>query len=344
MSKSRKILSVVLALVMTVSVFAIVANAASTSYETDDTYTQTWTLGEPVKVDDTTYTVDVSLKTNYATGAIQFVVTNTDSSVAALSGVKLGAAVPTAYNATISKSAKGKVVIIPSTAGEDSITAKAIDGVVATLTYTYSGSGSATIAIENSPKSATNVSGSLIAARMSNGDLVTGNLITGQKVTSVGESRTIGSAASPELVAKTGTTGYVDETRGFVYGVDIGAADPCAYFEATNGGYIEMTANDSGVKNGTGATLTLYNNSSKSTAIKSYTLVIFGDVNCDGAVDAMDVGVIKNHAAFVVLITDPAILFAADVNADATVDAMDVGVVKNHAAFVVSLAANVWAA
>lgn len=345
MSKTRKILSVVLALVMAVSMLAIGASAAYEAGENATNYTQTWALSEPVDNGNGTYSVDVSLKTNYPTGAIQFVVTNTDSTVATLTDAKLGSAIPAAYGATINKSAsKGKVVIIPTTT-EDTITAQAIDGVIATLTYTYSGSGSANIAIENSPKTETNVNGSLIAARMSDGDVVTGDMITGQTVTSVGETRTIGaSAAAPELVAKTGTTGFVDDTNSFVYGVDIGASDPCAYFEATNGGYIEMTANDSGVVNGTGATLTLYTNNSKTAVVKTYTLVIFGDVNGDGAVDASDVSAIKNHANYVVSITASAALFAADVNADTAVDASDVSVVKNHANYAVSLPANVWAA
>ena len=65
MSKTRKLLSVVLALAMLVSVFAVSANAYG--YEDENAaYTQTWDLSEPVDNGDGTYSVDVLLKTNYA--------------------------------------------------------------------------------------------------------------------------------------------------------------------------------------------------------------------------------------------------------------------------------------
>ena len=64
MSKTRKLLSVVVALMMVVSMFAMTANAAN-YYESEEdaaTYTQTWALSEPVDNGDGTYTVDVSLQ------------------------------------------------------------------------------------------------------------------------------------------------------------------------------------------------------------------------------------------------------------------------------------------
>ena len=59
---SKKLLSVFVALMMVVSMFAIVANAAG--YEDDETaaeYTQDWALGEPVDNGDGTYSVDKEL-------------------------------------------------------------------------------------------------------------------------------------------------------------------------------------------------------------------------------------------------------------------------------------------
>ena len=114
MSKTRKLLSVVVALMMVVSMFAMTANAAY-YYEDEDEaakHTQTWALSEPVENSDGTYSVDVYLTTNYATGPIQFVLTNTDTSVAAIKSVTIGSAIPAEYNATVSASKeKGKVKI-----------------------------------------------------------------------------------------------------------------------------------------------------------------------------------------------------------------------------------------
>lgn len=313
---SKKILSVFVALMMVVSMFAIAANAAY-YYESEEdvtaqTYTQTWALSEPVDNGDGTYSVDVSLTTNYATGAIQFVVTNTDTSVAAISSVTVGSAITYTDTATVSKSS-GKVMLIPDSSATGTITATAIDGVIATIVYTYSGSGSATIAIENDPKSATNPGGSLIAARMSNGDAVTGDSITGQVVLSTGEQRVIGaSAVAPTLVAIDGTIGVVDTTRtsetcddsgtaldegvytGYIYGVEPENGETIdAVFEVVGDGYMTIVANEAGSEAGTGTVVEVYDNSDN--LVETYVLVIFGDVNGDGAVDISDSFDIELH-------------------------------------------------
>lgn len=338
MSKTRKILSVVLALVMAVSMLAIGASAAYESGDNATNYTQTWALSEPVDNGNGTYSVDVSLKTNYPTGAIQFVITNSDSTVATLKDAKLGSAIPAAYGATINKSAsKGKVVIIPTTT-EDTITAQAIDGVIATLTYTYSGSGSANIAIQNSPKSETNVNGSLIAARMSDGDVVTGDMITGQKVISVGETRTIGaSAAAPTLAVVEGTGGVIDTDRtelnadgdtvtGYIYGVEPENYESVTdVFEVTGDGSLEVVANDAGSEAGTGTIVNVLDADGET--VETYVLVIFGDIDGDGAITAADSYDAQLHDAWgygdTGRIESPVVLFAGDIDLDMDITAAD---------------------
>ena len=113
---SKKILSVLVAIMMVASMLSVCAFAASYSYEDEDTaaeYTQDWALGEPVDNGDGTWSVDVYLTTNYATGPIQFVLTNSDNTVATIEDVILGDAIPADYSATLSVSkSKGKVMII----------------------------------------------------------------------------------------------------------------------------------------------------------------------------------------------------------------------------------------
>ncbi len=356
MSKMRKLTSVLVALMMVVSMFALVANAAG--YEDEETaaeYTQDWALSEPVDNGDGTYTVDVSLTTNYGVGPIQFVLTNTDTSVAAIQSVTLGDAIPESYNATVSVSkAKGKVMIIADTAGVATIEAEAIDGVIATVVYTYSGEGSAEIAIEDDAKSATNVGGSLIAARMSDDNLVTGDPITGQTVT-VGDSVIIGGGAAPTLAVIDGTIGVIDTTRqdmycdadgigtgdatftGYIYGVEPEMSETIdAVFEVVGDGEMEIIETDNGA--GTGTIVNVLDTNGD--VVETYVLVIFGDVNGDGFIDMADSSDIDLHDAWMYEYSADGMrfdlayqAFAADVNCDGMVDMADSSDIDLHDAY-----------
>lgn len=362
MSKTRKLLSVVLALVMVVSMLAVSVNAASYYYESDEdkaNYTQTWGLSTPVKNADGTYSVDVSLTTNYATGPIQFVLTNTNSTVASIKSVTLGAAIPASYNADIHVGkSSGKVMINSDTSSGSAITATEINGVIATVVYTYSGSGSATIAIKNDAKSATNVAGTLIAARMSNANIVTGNPITGQTVSSVGNSVTIGAVAKPTLAVKEGTIGVIDKTRtakmwdddnltpvegdttytGYIYGVEPEYGETIAdIFEVKNGGSLSYTYLDpESETEGTGTVVNVLDTDGV-TVLETYVLVIFGDVNGDGAVDASDAFDIELHDNYGYEASSNGMrmefayqVFAGDINVDTSLDATDAFDIKLH--------------
>lgn len=354
MSKSRKILSVVVALMMVVASFAVTASAAY-YYESDDevaNYTQAWALSEPVDNGDGTWSVDVSLTTNYATGAIQFVVTNTNTAAADVKSVALGNAIPDDYNAEISEK-DGKIIIVPSTAGVDTITGVAINGVIAKIVYTYSGTGSATIAIENNAKSKINPNGSLIATRVTDDDVVNGDMITGQTVTSTGASRVIGDAAvAPELAVIDGTIGVIntDKTEysagtcdGYIYGVEPESGEAVNdVFEVIGDGTMNIVANGSGSDAGTGTIVEVLDSSD--TVVATYVLIIFGDVNGDGAVDATDAADLEVHDNYMYGI-DPDTYddllgfegrlpmeaeFAGDINNDGAADGTDAAELETH--------------
>lgn len=349
---SKKLLSVFVALMMVVSMFAIVANAAG--YEDDETaaeYTQDWALSEPVDNGDGTWTVDVLLTTNYGTGPIQFVLTNTDTSVAAIKSVTLGDAIPESYNATVSVSkAKGKVMIIADTAGTGTITAEEIDGVIATVVYTYAGEGSAEIAIDDNAKSATNVAGTLIAARMSDGDLVTGNPITGQTVT-VGDSVIIGGGAAPELAVIDGTIGVIDTTRtamgdwdaetvtGYIYGIEPeNGEDVYSVFEVIGDGEIEIVPNNAGSECGTGTLVNVLDLDGN--VVETYCLIIFGDIDGDGAITVLDAIDGELHDAYMyengadgMRICATEVIFAGDVDVDGDITVLDTIDIELHDAY-----------
>ncbi len=357
MSKTRKLLSVLVALMMVVSMFALTANAAGYENEEDAAlYTQDWALGEPVDNGDGTWSVDVYLTTNYGTGPIQFVLTNTDTSVAAIQSVTLGDAIPADYNATVSVSkAKGKVMIIADTAGTGTITAEEIDGVIATVVYTYAGEGTAKIAIEDNAKSATNPAGTLIAARMGDGDVVTGEPITGQTVT-VGDSVIIGGgeAEAPTLGVIDGTIGVIDTTRtseycdedgyaldegtftGYIYGVEPEAGETVdAIFEVVGDGELEIVANEAGSEAGTGTIVNVLDTNGD--VVETYVLVIFGDVNGDGFVDASDSFDIELHDGWGYEMSSNGMrmeyayqVFAGDVCVDGSVDSSDAFDIELH--------------
>lgn len=335
MSKSRKVLSALLAVVMVIGMLSVCAFAAGgTFYENAEDaakYTQSWSLGTPDSNGGNSYTIKVYLSTDYPVGPVSFklegaVVTAVDEGDDYYKGKAL----------TTETSDAGKVFLVPNTDGE-TIPAVSIDGHVATVTYTTSNAnGAVTIAAD--PKNAENPGGSLVAARCTAGTVNASNFGVGQTASVSGQVIT----PPAQTATLSGTNGgFVDEANRYVYGVPAETANPATYFSTT--GYIEMVANDKGVINGTGATLNLYTDSSKGTLVKSYTLVVFGDVDGSGVIDGDDFTPVMRHAAGQGTIDDAAILFAADVNASGIVDGDDATPIARHAAGQGSIAPNIWA-
>ena len=64
--------------------------------------------------------------------------------------------------------------------------------------------------------------------------------------------------------------------------------------------------------------------------LQEYTCIIYGDVNCDGKISALDYTLIKNHIMDVQKITDLNAQIAANVNGDNKISALDYTLIKNH--------------
>ena len=342
MSKSRKVLGALLAVVMVLSVLSISAFAAGgTSYEEDASFTQSWSLGTPVSLGGNQYKVDVILSTNYYVGPVSFKlegVTSIPAEIAVGAGYYAGA--------LTDKSDSGLVLMIPDTNGAGNIAAKSCNNaVIATVTYTTNNANGA-VTIAKDVKHAGNPNGSLVAARCTSGSVNKSDFVVGQTTTVSGELvyEVSGEPTPPPATATlTGVNGgFVDESRGYVYGVAVGA-DPLTYFSTT--GYVEMVANSSDVTNGTGATLNLYTDSSKGTLVKSYTLVVFGDANGDAEISLKDAKAIQDYANFVNLNMTDVAKFASDVNGDGEISLKDAKAVQDYANFVnLNLTVNPWAA
>lgn len=195
---SKKILSVMLALVMVMSVFSVVSFAAvHTEYEKgadikDETgtvvdqepveQTQYWSL-ETDNVADANgkYTVNVVLETNYAVGAISFAIVAEGATLEkAVEGAALTAAA--GFNADVRlDKVKNIVYIVPDPAEEGTeAPVLAAGSVVAKLTFSLTAE-SATVALMNDARLVNNA-GTLIAARPADGLLACDTLVYGQRV------------------------------------------------------------------------------------------------------------------------------------------------------------------
>ena len=320
MTKAKKAISVVLAVVMIAGLFAFGAFAA------DQNATITVSASETQVEVGATVTVTVAATTDYYAAATSVPVYYDTAafdlvpgSVTPSTDLYGAGYTDTAINTT--EAGCVMVAFIPKAGG----TAKQLDNTTLftfQLTAKANAQASPIATKADDQKTATNIGGKLYLGAYSTADVNTATVTAvGQEFTLTNTAVTIGSAAAPELVVTEDTTGYIDEARKYVYGVKAGD-EATAYFEATNGGSIEMVANDAGVTNGTGALLQL--KGADGSVLDTYTLIIFGDVDGTGAVDASDTLPIMQYVADSVAnsLSDVQ-LFAADIDASSAVDASD---------------------
>lgn len=278
---SKKVIGGLLALALVLSVFSFSVFAAGTGYETDTSYTQTWGLAN--KTDSNgSYTVDVVLTTNYPVGPIQFKIDGVDK----VTKVEVGSGY---YAATPSYGASGLVVLTPDTSS-NLLGKKLSNAVVAKVTYTSA--SNATPSIKDDVKSASNPQGTLMAARLDGSDYVnSASFIVGQEATIVPLGGEMPAPTEADLQLKTGGTSgvVIDKNKSFggqfdgaIYGFT-GVRFTAEKFitdavEASDGSALTITKSGAGY--GTGSTIKV--------GEKTYVLIIFGDVDGNGMVNAND--------------------------------------------------------
>lgn len=134
-------------------------------------------------------------------------------------------------------------------------------------------------------------------------------------------------ATKPEVEFNLNTTVTSDAKTGYIYGLDEGFADIASYVtvkEGTGTSAFIPTVNG----NGTGSKLEIY--TITGALYKTYTIIIFGDVNGDCKADGMDavlIGCMANN----MVEYDDSIKYAADVNFDGSVSDTDSVTVAGYA-------------
>lgn len=119
-----------------------------------------------------------------------------------------------------------------------------------------------------------------------------------------------------------GTPGIVDEERRYVYGLTEGISsnsDIKEHVKVTGGAVIRSVGTDFGY--GTGTTIRL---DIDAVPVKTYTVIIFGDLNGDAICDVNDLNVCTMYANASAVCDKDYLLFAGDITGDGAVDVADV--------------------
>lgn len=134
-------------------------------------------------------------------------------------------------------------------------------------------------------------------------------------------------ATKPEIEFNLNTTVIHDSSKEYIYGLDEGFADIASYVTVKDGtGTAELVQTANG--NGTGSQLKIY--TLKGELYKTFTIIIFGDVNGDCKADGMD-AVIMDCMTNGMGEYDNCVTFAADVDFDGSVSDTDIETVKKYA-------------
>lgn len=314
---SKKVLSIVLALALALSCFAVSAFAiGEIAYEDEDsTYTQKWSLSEAQEAADGRWYVDVTLDTDYLVGAMQFAFDISSADIV-IDDVVGGEILNEDFGADIAFDTTGAsniVAIIPNPY-EDATAALDFAGgaVVCTVYFSVADGASGTVQIKDDAKTATNPGGTLFAARMTDGVLASGTSVVGQITTIESDARNIGAVSLPaDLVKKAGAeAGILIDTAhtfggaytGVVYGFTQAAANTFMNtnylnnnLEASNGGSLAFSRSIGKSGYGTGTVITVKN--ADGSVAATYVVVIFGDVDGNGLTNVTDTRNTKTAAS-----------------------------------------------
>lgn len=344
MVKSKKILSLALALVMALGVLTMGVFAAKTTPTA--TFTVSASASEVANGDEVTITVKANATETFYAGPMSLPI-EYDSSL--FEYVADSATVTNIYGAGATKSAvkaeKGKltVALTPSTSG--AVTAPNLNGanlIVLKFKLKAIGStGSSTVAIADDQKTAANIGGKFYCGSFDSADPKTAELTEmGQTLNRV--SATIsyaGGAAEPnKLVIKDSAPSkpYIDkankseEYTASIYGIDTLGCNESLAPEGTIADYLTTTLGDAYLrittpKSGAETTGTVIEvlDADGVTVLEKYIFIYFGDVDEDGNVGSADDFIVSFYEANYEGISTLEQLMAGDVDGDGWAAAAD---------------------
>ena len=336
MKKKNKIIAIIVALVLVVSVFVIgtVANTKNTSIAISIDKTEL-TAGQSATV-----TVTASADYPVATASIpvfydKTMVTVSDET-ATLTGYDV-AEVTTDSTAVDSSKIyvntdidirKFGFVLVTYIGGANDTVSTIDNKTVLTFTITAKSdvSGDALVkCVTESAKTDNNVAGMLYFGSTTSGATITSipENVENIDVKNASKTATI-TTGGADLVAKADMPTVIDNTNKYIYGITAG--DGVEDYIQVNNGSFELVANSSGYTNGTGATVKVKNTSG--TVVDTYIVIIFGDVDGTGTVSLEDANSVKVVGVSGTSLKNDAHTFAADVDGNSKVSLEDANSVK----------------
>lgn len=334
MVKSKKILSLALALVMALGVLTMGVFAAKTTPTA--TFTVSASAPEVATGDEVTITVKANATETFYAGPMSLPI---EYNASLFEYVADSATVANIYGESTTKSAvkaeagKLTVALTPSTSG--AVTAPDLNGANLTvLTFklkAIGSTGSSTVAIANDQKTAANIGGKFYCGSFDSTNPKTAELTEiGQTLnrvdTTISYKGGAVEAADLELTAKGTEDGVVIDTRitfggqydGAVYGFkQVNATTFRANnnyitnsVQATNEGSLSIARSFNTAGWSTGTIITVLNKDGSES--KKYIVIIFGDVNCDGLINGNDTTACKNYIANPATLTRNEVRMAAN--------------------------------
>lgn len=347
MNLTKKILSVILSVILAVAVFGVCASAEGT-VEENESMTVTVSTDKDVYAPGDDVIVTVSLKTNYNMTTFRFpIMFNSDVFE-----------IPNLIGLTALNTAKAKGTLTSNSLTGDLTIVEGYDAseFSCILVQWTAGVSNSTLGCLNLPNGE-DVFSFKVKAKSSaagkSGTILIPSEYTGfynQAIETPTDATTIYNIDeanfTKEFISKTvsvvGETvdlvpneaydskAVIDKTNMVVYGFDVGMTSTAELKQkviASGSGSIKVEYTQYGL--GSGAKINVVSNDS---IVKTYSVVIFGDVNGDALIDTNDYVGVGTVAAAINTFADPVIAMAADVNGDGNIDIFDSDKIKNVAA------------
>ena len=350
MTKAKKVLSLVLAVVMVAAMFAFSASAATqnatfTVSVDNATVSQGDVINVTVNLTTDYYAGPTNVPVYYNPAVFEFVA---DS----VTGAKIFGATATdvqSYNDAVTGCLK--VAFIPNTA-DGTAAAKLLNGTLFTFQLKAIADGSSNIGLKaEDQKTSTNIGGTLYCGAYTSSAIDNNPATVGQTFAITNTSATVGATATPELqlsaigqdIGAVISKSYAvaDGYAGCVMGIDTlglgydGVTATLAEALTTPAGSIEIDTSATGGVETTGALINLLDDGGN--VVETYVFIYFGDINMDGAVDSTDASMLEEYSAFLTDITEEYLLVAGDMNGDLTTDSTDASMIEEYSAFISEL-------